>query len=353
MSLRSSRRKLLWCALAPVLGLLLVELVVRMGDARAMAFPETNGNLFADVKDPTLMFVNRPDAQKVIRYDEGPGKRWSVRMRTNAQRFRGPVVEQPKPENVRRIVCLGDSHTWGDGVQQAETWPAQLQALAGPGVEVLNCGVNGYDTMQTVLWYERFVEPFDPDLVLLTFFPNDVNIRQVGKGDGAVKDRWIAWTHPRRDGFVRGLRDVSVAADLICDRVYRWRSLTARQDSWSDRYRDGDPGWERAKEALARLRERCEADGRELQVLLFPYLVPKGEHFESHEVLEVVAQHCAERGLACFNGEAALLKALDPEDPHGLRVSRSDFHANGKAYGAFAQGVAEWLATAGWSMRVE
>ena len=45
-----------------------------------------------------------------------------------------------------RILCLGDSHTYGWGVKRREAWPAQLEALLDPPgaparFEVLNLGV--------------------------------------------------------------------------------------------------------------------------------------------------------------------------------------------------------------------
>ena len=50
----------------------------------------------------------------------------------------------PKPT----IICLGDSYTLGWGVQQAETYPAQLQSMLGQ--PVLNTGMSSYGTIREV-----------------------------------------------------------------------------------------------------------------------------------------------------------------------------------------------------------
>lgn len=348
-ALRRKERLRLWISLAmPLVGLMLAEVLVRAVGPTVLPMPEARGNLFADVKDPVLRYVNLPNATKSIRYDDGAGGQWTVQMHTNGQRMRGPEVALRKPEQGLRVACLGDSHTWGDGVADDETWPAQLQERAGPGVEVLNCGVNGYDTLQEVLWYERFVEPLDPDLVLLCYFANDVAARGLReKGARPKIDTLAAWTHPKRPGWIRSLRDTSVAVDLLCDRVWRWRSLRSRQDSWDSRYVPTDPGWQRARGALIRLRDRCARDGRELRVVFFPYLVRQGAVFESSEVLAVARAFCEENGIVCFDGESALLAALGDRGTAALRVSLSDFHANGEAYDAFAAAVARWLAEGG------
>jgi lysophospholipase L1-like esterase len=336
----------LWISLAMLFaGLLLAEALVRAVGPPVLPMPEAQGNLFADVKDPVLRYVHLPNARKSIGYDDGEGGSWTVHMETNGQRFRGPEVAAPKPEGVLRVACLGDSHTWGDGVSDDETWPAQLQGHAAPGVEIMNCGVNGYDTLQEVLWYERFVEPLDPDLVLLCYFANDVAARGLQETEALPRnDLLSSWTHPKRPGLVRSLRDISVTADLLCDRIWRWRSLRTRQDSWDSRYVPTDPGWQRARGALVRLRDRCLRDGRELRVVFFPYLVKEGAAFESSEVLRIAREFCQVNAIRSFDGEPALLAALGDRDTAELRVSLSDFHANGEAYGAFADAVAAWLA---------
>ncbi|MBT3192330.1 MAG: hypothetical protein HN341_07215 [Verrucomicrobia bacterium] len=42
-----------------------------------------------------------------------------------------------------RVLCLGDSFTYGMGVAEKETFPGRLRALLGPGVEVINAGMLG------------------------------------------------------------------------------------------------------------------------------------------------------------------------------------------------------------------
>ena len=343
------RRRLAICATTSVLGLLTAEGFARVATPRPGAPLPAQGRLLENVEHPELLFINQPEASKTVHYDEGSERRWSVTMRTNEHRFRGPAVAREKPAGVLRVACVGDSHTFGDGVGDEETWPARLQAYAEGHVEVLNCGVNGYDTLQEALWYERYVEPFDPDLVLLAFFPNDVAVR--GLAAAEKPDRLAAWTHPRRGGAIRFVREHSVAVDVVCDRLYRQRSFAARLAGWSSRYVDGDPGWERAKAALVRLRDRCAAEGRELRLVLFPYLFRAGDAFASHEVLATVAAFCRSQGVDCHDAEPALLAALAGGDARELRVSRRDFHANGRAYDAAARSVAAWLAASGLPFR--
>ena len=90
---------------------------------------------------------------------------------TNSLGLRGPetTLKPAKP----RILCLGDSFTFGDFVGNDETLPGQLQTQLGDKVEVLNCGVNGTTIIDQKYFLERFLT-LDPDIVLLTYYENDL-----------------------------------------------------------------------------------------------------------------------------------------------------------------------------------
>jgi lysophospholipase L1-like esterase len=95
----------------------------------------------------------------------------------NAQRFKGPLAEIPKPAGVFRVMCYGDSLT--DGPPRGG-WPSWLGGLlaeqgeaAGRRCEVLNAGVAGYSSHQGVLRFLQEVDRYQPDLVLVSFGWND------------------------------------------------------------------------------------------------------------------------------------------------------------------------------------
>jgi len=86
-----------------------------------------------------------------------------------------------KPADVFRIVCLGDSLTYGSGILPEETLPAHLEdtlnrALWDSVIEVLNEGVSGYSLYDD--WH-RFVhrgQRLKPDLVIIILSENDVHL---------------------------------------------------------------------------------------------------------------------------------------------------------------------------------
>jgi len=78
------------------------------------------------------------------------------------------TVSQQKAPGVTRIGVFGCSQTFGQGVQDHETYSARL-GHSLPATEVLNFGVPGYGTDQMLLYYETFGRKFDLDVVLIAF----------------------------------------------------------------------------------------------------------------------------------------------------------------------------------------
>ena len=108
-------------------------------------------------------------------------------VRINSFGLRGPNLPLGKPDGVFRILLLGDSFTFGYGVEDDSTYGRQLERLfvdqpAECGrIEVLNAGVNGYNTSQELAWLRRSGLNFRPDLVILAFTPNDIMTENEGK----------------------------------------------------------------------------------------------------------------------------------------------------------------------------
>ena len=68
------------------------------------------------------------------------------------------------------ILALGDSLTFGEGVEVPDSWPYQLEDRLR--VPVVNAGVPGYSTPQMVAHLGEQLERFSPRIVLVTFSPS-------------------------------------------------------------------------------------------------------------------------------------------------------------------------------------
>ena len=112
-----------------------------------------------------------------------PGYRHSDRktLRINSLGLRGPEFAIPKPPGVLRILCLGDSATFGiQGVMPSiydgnypETLASLLSARGATRIEIVNAGVIGYSSSHGLRFLATTGLDLEPDIVTVRFGFND------------------------------------------------------------------------------------------------------------------------------------------------------------------------------------
>ena len=102
---------------------------------------------------------------------------FGVALETNSLGFRGPEWSKEKPPGIFRIALIGDSHAFGYGVPYessvGEVLATILKERYGTSVEVLNFGVNGYNSEQQQTVLKHLALGYDPDMVILMPTSND------------------------------------------------------------------------------------------------------------------------------------------------------------------------------------
>lgn len=104
---------------------------------------------------------------------------WEIRL--NSQGFRDVEFPREKRSSAFRIVCIGDSWTFGANVGEERAYPQRLSALLGSEFpraifEVLNLGVLGYSSYQGLELLRRRAGDLDPDIVVIGFAENDASV---------------------------------------------------------------------------------------------------------------------------------------------------------------------------------
>lgn len=121
------------------------------------------------VYDPVLSWTNAPNYA-------------DFQVEINSLGFRGKEISRRKPAGVTRIVCMGDSATFGvwqeaDGKLGFASYPDALArdiAAAGIGnVEVVNAGVVGYTSSHGLRQLIVQILDLSPDIVTVRFGMND------------------------------------------------------------------------------------------------------------------------------------------------------------------------------------
>ena len=103
-------------------------------------------------------------------------------IKINSEGLRDREYPKTKDPKTFRILVLGDSFTLGLGVNIEESYPKVLETMLnqsskGSGArtyEVINAGVDGYGTEQEYLYLQELLQRYEPDLVIVGFYSNDV-----------------------------------------------------------------------------------------------------------------------------------------------------------------------------------
>lgn len=94
--------------------------------------------------------------------------------------FRGDEITKVKPENVYRIVVFGGSTAYGVGVSYDDLVTKILQDMLlkhyHRKIEVLNAGVTGYNSENSIIDYMFRVSDFKPNLVIMWHGINDMYV---------------------------------------------------------------------------------------------------------------------------------------------------------------------------------
>ncbi|MCB0328068.1 MAG: SGNH/GDSL hydrolase family protein [Bdellovibrionales bacterium] len=145
-------------------------------------------------KSVSLRSIITPHLNERVLYDLLPNQRvqfQGVPVRLNNCGMRGEDVEIPRSPKTVRIAFLGDSFTFGWGVEEDESFVAVTEevlnrwlASYGYQAEVLNFGTPGYSTFQEVELFLSEDREFQPDIVVVFFIANDFGLPFFIRGFG-------------------------------------------------------------------------------------------------------------------------------------------------------------------------
>jgi len=118
--------------------------------------------------DPELFWYNRP-----LLRDHRDATDAALRS-TNSKGFRGTrEIDGPKGEDELRIFLVGDSSTFGLGVEDDQTYGAVLERLLSEQthqrVTVVNTASPGHTSYQGWVLWQRWVELVDPDILIWAY----------------------------------------------------------------------------------------------------------------------------------------------------------------------------------------
>lgn len=291
--------------------------------------------------DDTLGWELRPGAQGRLASEE-----FDVAIRINGHGERADAeVPFERVPGRRRYLVIGDSFSFGHGVEAAEGWPARLEQLV-PDSEVVNLAVTGYGTDQQVLRLEKRGLAYRPDVVLLGLFEGNVFRNVKAEQMGYPKPRFAL-----EDGRLE-LRGVPLpklaegetyAAAMPVSRLWAFAGGRAAE---LFRHLGFGESWPLTGAILDRFAEDCRRIGAEPRVVLIPkdraVDAPGWRGAIHRRTLRLIAELAAGRGLATLDLTPSLAAAY-AGDGQPLYFA-ADGHWNAAGHQAAARAVAAWLA---------
>jgi len=220
-----------------------------------------------------------PERLPLMQIDPHPTRAWAMTpgsehytyihpVQVNRLGLRGPEVG-PKSAGTTRIVALGDSLVYGQGVADKDTLPARLEhhmnvaSSNGQAFEVINAGVRGYSTLQELELLEEIAPIVEPDVVILFWYWNDLKETEVRDGYLILKAlgpvpfdtlepiegwparlKWYGKQLIRRSALVMYVHDLVAAArapqppaGLVESGIQRFNQHARRFVTMAERYR--------------------------------------------------------------------------------------------------------------------
>lgn len=318
--------------------------------------------------------VLRRSSDEAIAYELIPGsegRAFKTDLKVNSLGFRSP--EPSQADDVRRIVVLGDSITFGSELPADTTFPDLLRRSLGQRdhrFDVQNLSLSGYDTLQELAVLKRHGLQLGPELVIVGFCLNDAgvvsaNLEYLERMRGYSEQPWLQASRLAQLILVlldrlQGRRFEEAAnepaafrerygeqIDAIAPDEHELRALLADagQQLPSAWYRDEERVG-RLRHAFAELAQLRDAQGFRVLLVVFPWLEIDANNLYPHQVAHAIIAHEAMRQ------HLPVLDLLGEFQRHGLVELRNDkddpTHPSPAGHELASEAIEGWLERADW-----
>jgi len=272
---------------------------------------------------------------------------------TNSLGFRSAELPPEKGPGTVRILGLGDSVMYGSGVSDDETFLALLSDLLNEHLpahrcELVNTAVPGYNTVMEVETLETRGLALDPDLVVMMFVGNHLDLPNFIRepDDPLDKQSFLVRALGRRLGRLKGIELINAP------RSEEGNWFAGDRDKVPAQYRDmvGPEAYRTAMHRLARLR-----DEHGFELLVLQQWDRNPAHHEIDELAPgetLVRSLCEDLAIPYFAFEPAIDRFMDEHRIRRWRgsilsVSESDPHPSAVGHQLYAEALFDFLAASG------
>jgi lysophospholipase L1-like esterase len=303
--------------------------------------------VFVRVLPASQRLLTYPSAIPGVGYQIVPNSTVSEggsRIKINRWGFRGEEFPEAKPEGEQRVVVLGDSVAYGQGVAEAP-FPGRLAAQLGSPYKVINTAVPSYGTCQQWALLRGGLERFSPDAIVIAYVMNDPEGARTPFGldlqSGKIGGHYRLYHWVKRN--IRLVRYVMAKLAPLITRL-RGRTYYAPAADPLDTvaytetlHEPQSPFWQKAAECLVAMGTYGLKKDRAIVLVLLP-LIDKPRELRLEKVYAQVQKTAEGAGIAVLN-LAPALSNLTPQQRASMHIDGVHLSAKGHAYVAAKLGV--------------
>lgn len=263
-------------------------------------------------------------------YDEPDGlgflkvnKKWHERhVIYNSHFFRDRDFSPIKTEGVTRIGILGDSITFGGGIEKVEDRFSNILEKklrdADRKVEVYNFGRPGYDTEGEIPVYNS-IKYLDVDVLVWQYFLNDIQALENSPGTAILNK------NSQKSRVIKFISDRSYFLDFVYWRLslkYQ-KTIVELKTADFEKYKDQERLNQHKKE-ISHFIDQLKKENKRVIVVIFPSVYFLGPNYPAKDIHDLMSAYFRENGVQVVD----LLDDLKEKDAQTLVASKFDAHPN-------------------------
>ncbi|MBI5184287.1 MAG: SGNH/GDSL hydrolase family protein [Nitrospinae bacterium] len=245
----------------------------------------------------------------------------------NSYGLRDREYSLEKPEGVFRILILGDSMTFGHGINRLEnTFPKLLERSLNENspltrFEVINASGPGWGSDTELYFLYESGMAFDPDMVIVSYFFNDIPVPSFFDCSGSELD--LAKSSEKINAFL----NKSLLYSFLKQRVNRFLEKYWGKAAYADCLKElyETRGWEMARIYLDSIWIACKIKGIKLMLAPIPALEKLAGDYPFMEPEKKLKGYCEGRQIEYID---IFNKGFKGKDESELWIDPSDRHIN-------------------------
>ncbi len=334
---RSKAKLALFVAIPALSSVLVLEGVLRLAGMPS-GVVSSLGHCWADARSNALGPF-QPSFRATIAFP----KELTYHPGFNSLGLRGPELPLARTPGVARVLCAGDSTTFGFYVEDQDTYPFRLEtrlAASGKKVEVANGGCGSWTITDEARFLEDHALALEPDVVVLLFCGNDLpELDRPSRYEEQERYRHEGDPPLRRLLHATAIYEAHLRLRLALAQTRGAVDLTAPQEAQDDAH------WQRYAHELTALAAKISEKGAKLVVASFPGVreVRSGSCDTERRLPGIVASLGAERAAY-----VDLYPAFRAHEKEGLYNLPLDEHTNARGNDVMAETIARALIEKGW-----